>query len=261
MKTIRSRWLCAAAIGQFKSHLPLILAGLCSAAFLFVPGSARAGFVTTTADSGPGSLRDALNSEPANGTITFDANLSGQTILLTSGQIFLNRNVTINASALANGISIDGNHASRIFFVNGFGLSVVLNSLTITNGYSSDYGGGILDFGGGPLTLNNCKLVNNQSVGGIGGGALYHANGSANGGKLILNATTVSGNISSNVAAIYVENTQLPLAIAPSVAIAGGLAALCSFCVPRCRYTIPPSAATSPGTVPEQPFPSRDTLS
>jgi hypothetical protein len=222
MKTFRSGPLWAARIGQIKLHLHLILAGFCSAAFLFAPAVAKADTVTTTADSGPGSLRNTVLNAAANATITFDYSLSGQTILLTSGQILLNRNVTIDASGLPNGISIDGNHVSRIFYVNGYGLSLVLNSLTITNGYSSDYGGGILDFGGGPLTLNNCKLVNNQSGANPGGGALYHANGSVNGGKLIMNTTTVSGNMSSNVSAIYIDSTQTTISNCTFSANSGG---------------------------------------
>ena len=101
MKSYRFGLWRAATKGLFQLQLPQILPALCSVMllFLFAPALAKAGFVTTTADSGPGSLRDVLRNEPNNGTVTFAANLSGQTILLTSGQIFLNRKVTIDASA------------------------------------------------------------------------------------------------------------------------------------------------------------------
>ncbi|MGC3960617.1 MAG: choice-of-anchor Q domain-containing protein [Verrucomicrobiota bacterium] len=162
--------------------------------------------VTTTADAGPASLRAAAASVPFGGVITFATNLSGQTITLTSGQIVLSNSVTIDASMLTNGISINGNASSRIFEVNN-GASVVLNSLTITNGYnngsgqsySQSYGGGILGLLG-HLTLNNCKLVNNRCVNGTGGAlaSMY--------GSLTMNATTVSGNICNNTSAIYVQD-------------------------------------------------------
>ncbi len=90
--------------------------------------------VTTTADSGPNSLRAAVANAPYGGIITFAPGLSGQTILLTSGEIVLTNTVTIDASALANGISIAGNPNDRIFEADN-GVNVSLNALTITNGY------------------------------------------------------------------------------------------------------------------------------
>jgi hypothetical protein len=153
--------------------------------------------VTTTADSGPHSLRYAVANIPFGGIITFAPNLSGQTILLTSGEIVLSNSVTIDASALSNGISIDGQASSRIFEASG--ADVVLNSLTITNGYiDGDFGGGILAYWGN-LTLNNCKLVNNRCTNGTAGAL-------ASSDSLTMNATTVSGNICDNTSAIYVED-------------------------------------------------------
>jgi len=64
--------------------------------------------VTNTADNGAGTLR-ALVSQAASGdTIAFGAGLSGQTIALTNGQLTITNNLTIDASALARGISISG---------------------------------------------------------------------------------------------------------------------------------------------------------
>ncbi len=83
--------------------------------------------VTNLADSGPGTLRQAV-SNTFGSKITFDPALSGQTILLTNGQIVLTRSVTIDASALANGIRLDGHASSRIFQVTN-PANVVLNSL------------------------------------------------------------------------------------------------------------------------------------
>ena len=161
--------------------------------------------VTTVADSGPNSLRAFVASAPFGSTITFAPNLSGQTIVLTSGQILITNSVIIDASALANGISIDGNANSRIFQASGG--NVTLNSLTITNGYNSglvnpdnqSFGGGILGLYGN-LTLNNCKLVNNRCVSGTAGAI------SGSFGLLTMNATTVSGNICDNVSAIYIQD-------------------------------------------------------
>ena len=52
-------------------------------------------------------------------TITFDPAMSGATISLNSDLPLLFNNTTIDASALASPVSIDGGGAHRIFFVSG----------------------------------------------------------------------------------------------------------------------------------------------
>src|SRR4051794_663414 len=80
---------------------------------VFAAPAARAAtnVVTSIADSGAGSLRVVVTNSAAGDTVIFTDTLSGQTILLTNGSITLNKSVTIDASMLAKGISIDGNHA------------------------------------------------------------------------------------------------------------------------------------------------------
>jgi len=129
-------------------------------------------------------LRTVVSGAAANSTITFNSSLSGQIIQLTSGEIPLNKNLTIDASSLANGVQINGHHSSRIFNVGS--ATVVLNSLTITNGLSSA-GGGILN--AGTLTLNRCSVVGNSVSSGGGGGGIYN-----NLGTLTLNQCTVASN-------------------------------------------------------------------
>ena len=53
--------------------------------------------VLNTNDSGPGSLRQTILNAPGSATITFDPALSGQTIVLTNGQIILKTNVSLKA--------------------------------------------------------------------------------------------------------------------------------------------------------------------
>jgi hypothetical protein len=57
--------------------------------------------VTNTADSGPGSLRQTPAGAASGSTITFTNALSGQTILLTSGQITRSNIITVDASSAA----------------------------------------------------------------------------------------------------------------------------------------------------------------
>lgn len=123
--------------------------------------------VTTNSDSGPGSLRQNILVAGAADIIIFATNLAGATILLTSGELLLNKNLTIDASTLPGGIAINGNHASRIFEV-ASGKTVGMDSLTITNGLASgDMGGGVLN--NGTLTLNRCTVVGNSATSNGGG--------------------------------------------------------------------------------------------
>jgi hypothetical protein len=142
--------------------------------------------VTTAADSGIGSLRYAATYTTNGDYITFATNLSGATIQ-SSGTVTLNGNLTIDASALPGGITINGNQAGSVLLVtNG---NVVLTALTITNGNasSSGYGGGILNYA--VLTLNQCTLAGNSAG---------YASGIANAyGTLVVNESTLTGNSGS----------------------------------------------------------------
>lgn len=66
--------------------------------------------VANNADSGAGSLRQALVDVCAGGTIDFGAGLDGQTITLTSAQITIDKNVTITGTVP---VTISGNNAFR----------------------------------------------------------------------------------------------------------------------------------------------------
>ena len=121
--------------------------------------------VVTNADSGPGSLRYAIAYATNNATITFDPSLSGATITL-SNTLTINTNLTIDASALPGGLQINGNGSVQIFNV-ASNITVFLNSLTITNGYSTmtRHGGGGI-YNSGTLTLTNCILSGNSATDG-----------------------------------------------------------------------------------------------
>ena len=122
--------------------------------------TASAQVVTNSADSGPGTLRSAITNAASGAVITFDPSLSGATITL-SNTLTINTNLTIDASALPGGLQINGNGSVQIFNV-ASNITVFLNSLTITNGYSRPDGGGI--YNGGTLTLTNCILSGNSAL-------------------------------------------------------------------------------------------------
>ena len=102
-------------------------------------------FVVTTAtdeldySNGDVSLREAIRSANANigdDTITFDAAVfaTPQTILLGLGEIEITEAVTIDAAALTNNVTIDGNNASRIFNITAASGDFTLAGLTLTGG-------------------------------------------------------------------------------------------------------------------------------
>jgi hypothetical protein len=140
-------------------------------------------FLTALTNNGV-SLRSAVFYATNNATITFNHALSGQTILLTNGQIVLATNLAIDASSLPGGIQINGNGAFSILGV-AAGITDVLNSLTITNGNTAGNGGGIFNNYPSTLTLNECTLSGNNAY---DGGGIY------NEGTLTLNECTLSGN-------------------------------------------------------------------
>jgi beta-glucanase (GH16 family) len=153
------------------------------------------GTVVNTNDSGVGSLRKALDTVCADGTIYFAPELAGQTITLLSGPLTLGKNVTIDASA-TTGLTISGNNADRVFIVNS-GTTATVKNLTVTEGYGWDLAGGILN--NGTLNLINCTVTNNFVDTGYfdpntdfwkGGGGIYNGDGAT----LNLVDSTVSSN-------------------------------------------------------------------
>lgn len=149
--------------------------------------------VTSAADDGgAGTLRSVIASALAGDTITFSNSLSGQTILLGGSEIVLGKSLTIDASALPGGVTISGNNASRILFVNS-GTTNALLGLTLTGG--NGVGAGFNGEGGaiqnrGTLALTRCTLSANSA--GVSGGAIFN-----NAGSLTLTHCTFSTNTAS----------------------------------------------------------------
>ena len=124
--------------------------------------------VASNGDSGPGTLRQALADVCPGGTVTLSG-ISGETITLAS-RLYISTDVTIAGA----GVTISGNNATRIFFVEGG--NVTLQNLTLSQGLgqggTSQFGGSAAGMGGaifqngGTLTLNTVSLSGNQALGG-----------------------------------------------------------------------------------------------
>ena len=137
--------------------------------------------VTSTADSGAGSLRAAVTAAAAGDTITFS--VTGK-IVLTSGPIVLNKALTISGPGPKQ-LTISGNHVSRVITVSDGNPAtdspVSISGLTLADGYAGNCVTQSLVSGGAiasseSLTLNNV-VVRDSFASGNGGGLNYGAIG------------------------------------------------------------------------------------
>jgi hypothetical protein len=134
--------------------------------------------VTSTADSGTGSLRAALAAAADGDTIVF-ALPGPSTIQLTSGSLTVNAQVSIVGLG-ASALTIQGDHAHSDIVINA---PSIISGIRITGGGGSVNGGGILS--NTLLTLSNCAVTENGGADGAGIAALS---------DISLFACTVSGN-------------------------------------------------------------------
>ena len=160
----------------------------------------------TIASDGLTTLREAIIAANGAGagphTITFgngSATLGGtdftdttpDTITLSLGEMEITESLTITGQSAANTI-IDGNNASRMFSVTRG--DTTLEKLTLTRGRTSAIlgagrGGAIRSTSTGTLTLNQCTLSGNSTVGDYAiGGAIFAL------GAVTVSESTLSGN-------------------------------------------------------------------
>src|SRR5206468_50828 len=144
--------------------------------------------VANTADSGPGSLRQALADANDVDTIDFDSSLRGQTITLTSGQLLVRNSLTISGPGAAN-LAVNGNAASRVFLLLS-GQTVTISGLTITNGQASPSSGGGIYNDHSTLTVSSCTISGNSA---FDGGGIYN-NGYSGSATLEILNSTLNGN-------------------------------------------------------------------
>ena len=189
----------------FHSNTCRILFATCLSALCLAALSTQAATITVmnTNDSGAGSLRAALVSVANGDTIGFDSSLNGQTITLISGELLVSESVTINGPG-PNNLTVDGNHASRVFRV-GIGVTATISGLTVTNGSASGNPGGGIYNDHSTLTVSNCTLRGNSTD--AHGGGIYN-DGFQNvifqgGATLTVTNSTFSGNSAGVGGGIY----------------------------------------------------------
>ncbi len=182
--------------------------------------------VSSTADSGPGSLRSALLGAEDGTVITFDPAIYGDTIRLKQ-ELQICSDVTILGPGREL-LAISGENETRILRVMS-GSDVEMSGMSLVNGYTfaGKDGGAVLSHGqmrlvtcalkdnyaaddGGAIAvadstatiyLDSCIVINNSC--GDDGGALYCINGT-----LTIHASEVSNNVSaSSGGGLYMNGT------------------------------------------------------
>ena len=141
--------------------------------------------VTNTDDAGAGSLRQAIIDAPDGSVIRFDPAIAGQTIVLSSGTLEIDKTLTIEGP-LSAGMTISGGLAFQVFHIDD-AANAVLRNLSIVNGLSK-FGGGL--HVEGAVTIDHSLVANNEAAEASGGGMYV----SSSGAVAIVNST-VSGNV------------------------------------------------------------------
>ncbi len=171
MKTKRAFSSLALGLGLTLALLWLVTGGAVPAVL------ADTRTVTNTDDSGSGSLRYEIANASSGDTIDFNLGSYPATITLTSGQITIDKDLTIVGPG-AEDLAVSGDNSSRVFEIES-GNAVTITDLTVRDGVATggESGGGIHSTG--DLHLEEVRIISNTESGSTfsGGGGLYIGSG------------------------------------------------------------------------------------
>jgi len=143
--------------------------------------------VTSDADSGPGSLREAVASAAAGDTIIFQLPLPGVITLFENG-ISIDKNLSIigpGPNSLTIVLSGGGSGGPSVLAVGPGMLDVTISGLRLTGAEFTFEGGGFFNASTGLVDIRDCVFDSNYAI--VGGGV-------ANEGSMSLTASTISNN-------------------------------------------------------------------
>lgn len=181
---------------RVRCFLAVVAEAVC--AVLLASTANAATLTVTTASDEIGSvlsLREAIAQALPGDEINFDPSLAGQTIVLTQGQLTIDKELTVTGPG-AFALTIDGNIIHRVLQITNDvtnGKVVSISGVTIANGNEGrpNVGSGV--FNEGTLALSNCIVTRN------GHNAAAQGSGIANSGTLAINHCTISNNGASDV--------------------------------------------------------------
>lgn len=159
--------------------------------------------VTSTADSGAGSLRQAIADAQDGDTILFDLSAFPESVIppaaiAISSQIAIGKSITIDGDGR---VTIDGQSIVRCFYIATADVEVVLSGITMMNG-SGAGGGGVYVASSANVTMNNCDVESCSSTT-HGGGVLVRDTAQAT----LVNCALVRNSASNNGGGVYVRDS------------------------------------------------------
>lgn len=174
--------------------------------------------VANTNNTGAGSLRQTIVDTPSGGRVRFNPALAGQTISLTSGELVIGKNITIEGGGLSSGVTLSANGSFRVINITANN-TVTLDELTIANGGGGGGGAGI--FNQGSLRLARSSLIGNHGTSGSWGGGILNT------GTLLATNCTLANNSAEYGGGFFNEgNTSSAvlshLTITNNTAVTGG---------------------------------------
>jgi hypothetical protein len=164
--------------------------------------------VSSLADSGAGSLRDAIaqaNTAPGADTVQFEPGLTG-TIAL-AGEIRISDTLSLGGPD-ASRIAIDGGGTTRLFKIqraSGEPITATIAGVTLKNGHADE--GGAIFSNDDNLVVSGVALTQNSAT--IRGGALWVASAdlTVNGSQIVGNAAPTGGGILFSAGMLRVDRS------------------------------------------------------
>jgi hypothetical protein len=147
--------------------------------------------VTNIADSGSGSLRAQIAAANSGDTIDFSSKLKGRMITLTTGELVVNKSLSVQGLG-AKQLAVSGGGTSRLLDISG-GATVSISGLTLTDGTAAS-GGAILNEAGSTLVITQSTLSGNEASGDASGNAQGGAIFNAVGAKLSIVQSLLTAN-------------------------------------------------------------------
>jgi predicted outer membrane repeat protein len=184
--------------------------------------------VLNLADDGTGSLRDTIRQADSGDNIQFDPSLSGGQINLTSGELLIDKSLTVQGLG-ADQLTVSGTHNSGVWEI-ASDVTVSLSGLRIADGVASE-GGGIDNHG--VLVMSSCVVSGNRADQ-FGGGVYSY-------GTLTMSSCTVANNSAFDGGGLYCGGTEnlADCAITGNSATdyGGGIASVETMTLTRCTLS------------------------
>ena len=158
--------------------------------------------VTSNADDGSGSLRQAINNVSPGGNITFNLPGGSETITIAS-ELAITKGLTINGANTAGSgtavtiqVTTPGTSAWRVFEISASGSTINLQNMALQGGDMGVYYGGAIQINAeATVNLTGMNISNSLAT---NGGGIFIAGSSSTPTNVTVTSSTFNGNSASN---------------------------------------------------------------